>query len=287
MGKDAKSLKASMEKRAKVVLKYGIVPTSILKNNLMDRAIDPIASARLVTPGSYQDKTNPNYKHFAISGRGSRWGALSRFPQNIGRILVKFYTNEGQIVYDPHAGHNSRMQLTYECNRHYVGVDICHEFMEMNKFVAKQLKSLTNSSTITLIEGSSDKVDLPDNYADFTLTSPPYWNMEYYGPEPEQLGNAPTYERFLELLYNHIAENYRILKPGAWCCYNINDFRINGVFYPYHVDATILLKKAGFIIQDTIIMDICDTPYGFIFADKIDKQKQFPKRHEYVVIAQK
>jgi len=145
---------------------------------------------------------------------------------------------------------------------------------------------IDNPATITLIEGSSAKVDLPDNYADFTITSPPYWDIEYYGDEPEQLGNAKTYDNFLDALSAHIRENFRILKSGAFCAWFVNDFRKNNIFYPYHSDLIYFFQEAGFEMFNIYIVDLGNT-FGKIFAQQIEKSKIFPKRHEYCLLFQK
>ena len=231
---------------------------------------------------------------FAVSGMSCRSGGLSRFSQNVGKLIVQFYCPEGGIVYDPFAGHNSRMELVSKTGRSYVGVDVSHEFMEANRELQKTLIGNDGkrfclygpTAPINLIEGSSAKVDLPNDYADFTITSPPYWDLEYYGEEPEQLGRAKTYESFLEFLLKHIEENYRILKPGAFCAWFVNDFTKNGIFYPYHVDLCTYFKKAGFEIHNVYIVDL-GQPIAAAFVRTMVSSKRFPKRHEYCIMARK
>jgi len=182
------------------------------------------------------------------------------------------------------------MQLVYECNRNYIGVDISKEFMKNNReirdFLLSENNLIKSDATITLIEGSSSKVNLPSNHADFTITSPPYWDIEYYGDEPEQLGKKQTYDSFLDSLSLHIQENYRILKPGSFCAWFVNDFRKNNIFYPYHSDLIYFFQEVGFEIISIYIVDLGNT-FGEIFVQQIEKSKIFPKRHEYCLLFQK
>jgi DNA modification methylase len=181
------------------------------------------------------------------------------------------------------------MQLTYEALRNYIGVDISKEFMVHNKQIQAIIQNrgiLKSDNTIILIEGSSSKVDLPDNHADFTITSPPYWNIEYYGNEPEQLGNAKTYQKFLELISVHIKENYRILKSGAYCCYNVNDFIKGGVYLTYHADLIPIFLNVGFVLHTIYIIDL-GLPVQAAFVQHIKKTMRFPKRHEYILTFRK
>jgi len=296
-GKNLKSLKKSEKIRSDFILKYGYVPDSILKHNRATSSKGAVLLKR-----RYQDKLNKTLRKnnslinqvmqssSCKSVRGGRDAPLSTFPQEIGRLIVDFYCFENGIVYDPFAGHNSRMELVFKTNRHYVGIDVSKKFMEANRQIKNKL--LKNQSffksdkTIKLIECSSAKVDLPDNYGDFTITSPPYWNIEYYGDEAEQLGNAKTYSKFLELISEHIKENFRILKDGAFCAWFVNDFVKNKIFYPYHADLIPIFIKVGFEICQIYIIDL-GVPIGIAFIQDIINYKRFPKRHEYCLLFRK
>ena len=295
-GKNIDSLRKSRKIRSDFIVKYGSVPTSILNHVKSDKSLDLIAKENSYFKTSRVHKIGIGSKKereiFDVSGQDCRDGALSRLPQNIGRLIVDFYCPENGIVYDPFAGHNSRMQLVYESKRNYIGVDISKEFMEANRKIRDKLSEenenvlLKNKSTIELIEGSSDSVDLQDNHADFTITSPPYWDLEYYGDEPEQLGKNKTYEGFLKCLKNHAKENYRILKEGSFCAWFVNDFRKNNVFYPYHSDLIPLFADCGFELFSIYIVDL-GYPISASFVQGIIKTKQFPKRHEYCLLFRK
>jgi hypothetical protein len=186
------------------------------------------------------------------------------------------------------------MQLTFECGRDYYGCDVSKEFMTYNRKVKKFLigeskKGLLTSDetpTIKLFYQSSHSVkQIKSNFADFTITSPPYWDIEYYGPEKEQLGMAKSYDKFMQLLSRHARENYRILKPGSYCCWFINDFRKNKMFYPYHIDTYRMLCSAGFTPFNIYILKLPSITKQFIQWTK--KSKILPKEHEYIVVVKK
>jgi len=290
-GKNMDSLARSRQIRANFVSEFGLVPSSILVNNRQDRAIDLskgegrdyITISRKIAK-SFQTKAE--IQAWETSHRGARQGALSAFPQNIGRLLVKFYCPKHGIVLDVFAGHNSRMQLVYESGRSYVGMDVSKKFMEHNRQIKKILEErglIKSDNFIKLIEGSSHQVPLPDNYADFSITSPPYWNIEDYGDEPEQLGKAKTYEDFLKLISRHIKETYRVLKPNTFCCWNINDFIKDRHYHAYHADLIPIFLESGFSLHTIYIIDL-GLPVQAAFIQVTLKTKRFPKQHEYVLV---
>jgi len=85
--------------------------------------------------------------------------------------------------------------------------------------------------------------------------SPPYWDLEYYGDEKEQLGYNHSYGEFLNGLGRVVNECHRVLKRDKYCIFNVNDFRKNGILYTYHSDVIELFKKAGFNMHDIIVVE--------------------------------
>lgn len=294
MGKDLDSLESSRDRRAEIKVKYGFIPTSIIeaeKQSLQSK--DANAEKR-----NYYSTTNVEFGSvadtiFDVSGQSCRGkgGALSRYPQNIGRYLVKMYSNEGETVLDPFAGHNSRMELVYKLGRNYIGYDLSHTFMESNRVESENLQGkkqgllFPSTNTIMLIEGDSRDIELAQP-ADMVLTSPPYYDIEYYGDEAGQLGFCRTYGDFIKDITIILGKCYQYLKTGGFCCWSINDFRRNGKFIAYHSDIIQAYLKVGFILHDIVIVDL-GYPIGAAFATQLEEQRRTAKRHEYIIIGKK
>ena len=284
-GKNLDALLDSRQKRERILRLFnGNLPQSIMIANKRTREDDIARGGYEESEWRSEDGNKMLDSIFGISGKGTKNGALSIFPQNIGDAMIKLYSSPGDIILDPFAGHNSRMELAAKNKRDYIGYDVCHEFMEYNRKYAIQYRELYGTR-IELHEGDSRK-ELSmqrDCIADFTLTSPPYYDIEYYGDEPEQLGNSETYQSFLNGLGIIINNNYRCLKSGSYCAYFVNDFRRKGKFHLYHIDVIKLMERAGFEIKDILIVDL-GVPIRAAFATQIVEQKILPKRHEYGII---
>jgi DNA modification methylase len=221
-----------------------------------------------------------------ISGRGSLNGALSKFPQEVGRTIVLFYTEPGDTIVDPFAGHNSRMDLCVKAGRNYIGCDLSKDFMEFNRRRADILRKRFPKAEIQLHHCDSRKQPIADSVGDFTLTSPPYWDIEYYGDEDEQLGKIDSYEEFMDGMEEVLAENFRTLKSGAYSAWFINDFRKDKVFYFYHMDIAERGRRVGFIPHDILVVDLGRCVRD-CFINQAVELKILPKRHEYAVIFRK
>jgi DNA modification methylase len=270
----------------------GVMPDSVLKHNRTDLSMDTQAESRSYSKTGNDAGFEGQIGHaFVVSGRGGRTTALSRFPQNIGRILVNLYSKRGDTVVDPFAGHNSRMEFCWRLERHYVGCDVSRVFMAANRQIRETLLHsrehdffpTMNKATITLHECDSREMPVKSGLGDFTITSPPYWNIEDYGDETGQLGKNDDYREFLRQLERVASENFRCLKSGSFCVWCVNDFRWQGKFYNYHGHTIDLMRSAGFKQFDIAIIDL-GVPPRAAFAAELIRTKILPKRHEYALV---
>ena len=227
------------------------------------------------------------HEAFEMSERGVKYGALSTFPQNVGKSILLLYSDPGQIVLDPFAGHNSRLDLCVNNGRHYIGYDICKEFMDFNKYRAKILRKNLPSAKIKLYDQDSREMRYTkSSSADFTITSPPYYDVEYYGPENNQLGKLKTYGEFLAGIKSVLSENLRVLKSGSFSVWFVNDFRRKKKFHIYHADVLRLAEEVGFRIVDIFIVDFGPCIRD-VFINETIKTRIIPKRHEYGLVFRK
>lgn len=63
---------------------------------------------------------------------------------------------------------------------------------------------------------------MPDNFLDCVITSPPYWQLRDYGYEG-QWGLEPTFNEYLEHLWEMMDEIKRVLKKTGTCWINLGD----------------------------------------------------------------
>jgi DNA modification methylase len=63
---------------------------------------------------------------------------------------------------------------------------------------------------------------MPNNFLDCVITSPPYWQLRDYGYEG-QWGLEPTFNEYLQHLWEMMDEIYRVLKPNGTCWVNLGD----------------------------------------------------------------
>lgn len=297
-GKGISSLQNAKQGRNSLLALFGgaaNLPSSIMRADRahLGRDVDEPSAIRNyndTAPGieKSRDEKLPDSvrKAYYISGRGCEAGALSKFPQNIGRSMVLLYSEPGDIVFDPHAGHNSRMDLCVKAGRNYVGCDISNEFMKFNFKRADELRERFPNTNITLHHCDSRSVPVKSKSANFSITSPPYYDIEEYGDEPEQLGKAKTYEEFLKGMQLVMNETYRVLRYGSYSIWFVNDFRRKKKFHTYHIDIIRLANNAGFTTHDILIVDLGKSIRD-CFTNQIVETRILPKRHEFGLVFKK
>jgi len=295
--KDQESLEESREIRAYLISKYGFIPESII-------------------PADWSIKTDRRRQKTYLEHRkaGKNWGTAfslsdlssgqlhSDFPHNVCRFFIKFltedkleepgcYGNYLPTVLDPFAGHNSRMEDCFATFRNYVGHDLCKEFMETNREIREKLLTGTlwpqdSLPRLALVEGDSrDTINYVEKF-DMAITSPPFWDIEQYGPEAEQLSEQKTFNDFMFSLGKVFSNVFKALKPNTFFVVEVNDFRRQGVFYTYHSSAIQWLQRVGFTIHDIVICDY-QKSIQQAFAVQLDRIKVVGKRHSYFIVCSK
>lgn len=235
--------------------------------------------------------------------------ALSQFPSKLAKQVVVMWSKPEDRIWDPFAGHFTRPLISNYFDRHYWGQDVSKEYFEKTKQGILQrtegglledevLIDTEDEITVNLNNNwlrlqhkdSRNSGDVPDEWADFTITSPPYFDLEFYGPEDEQLGNAADgdYDEFLEMLHEVMEHNYRVLKPGRYAAWVVNDFRQNCMengLYPYHRDVMNIAEDVGFTIHD--VAQYKTGVSGGMFVKQLAHMEVTGKIHEYVLVFRK
>lgn len=296
MGKTREDLDISREIRRRVIKTYGEVPTSVWKIDFTKNKFvwDPRTRQSEV---AWKDKSGDKEleKAWGLCNKSVRHGAQSTLPYDMVERVLKFYSNIGDVFLDPTMGDPTVMTVAYQLKRHFIGYDISEENFNINAQLKEKLKGETEQKTLDTgsnpnidiyKKSSEDMNDVADESVDVVFFSPPYYNIEFYGKEAQQLGYGKTYEEFLAGLGTIINECYRTMKYGKYCAININDFVMKGKFYDFHMDVAKLMDKAGFRRHDTIIIN-WQNCIGQAFASQVEAWKKTAKIHEYILIGKK
>jgi len=217
---------------------------------------------------------------------------LSQFPPEVARYCILQWSDEGDLMFDPFMERLPRILVAHILKRHAIGYDISTPFFRWDEYWLGQIRKMEAQAIITPPEAEysieiyhrdSRTVHLPDASVDFVFTSPPYYDVEYYGNEPEQLGNAGTYEAFLADLALVAQQCMRVLTPGKFCVWVVNDFRRDGRLIPYHADVIkMFLDIPGVVLHDLAIYKT--GTLGKVYVRRNERSRTTAKAHEYILV---
>lgn len=123
--------------------------------------------------------------------------STSIFDPVLCEIMYNWFTKENDLVFDRFCGGSVRGIVASFLNRNYVGVDIRQEQLEENK---KQTE-LCNTHIPRYYHTS----EITNERYDFFFTCPPYWNLEKYSNQSDDLSNMDQDIFWTE--YRSILEN--------------------------------------------------------------------------------
>jgi hypothetical protein len=144
--------------------------------------------------------------------------SISMFKPDIAKYMYMKYSDENDIVYDYSAGWGGRMLGAASCNREYIGTD---------PWTTDELKIMSESlglKKIKLIKAGSETVNLEENSIDFSFSSPPYFDQEYYSNDLTQAyNNGENY--FYDIYWSKTLDNVKkALKPNKWFGLNVKNY---------------------------------------------------------------
>lgn len=236
--------------------------------------------------------------------------ALSQFPSKLAKQIIMLWSKPQDKIWDPFAGHFSRPLLSNYFDRDYWGQDVSEDYYKRTRreildrcggglledeIIREEQRDIEvdlNDNYLRLQnKDSRNSEDVPSEWADFTMTSPPYFDLEYYGPEDEQIGHgSDDYDEFLGKLKEIMAHNFRILKEGRYAVYVVNDFRQGCMeagqgLTAYHRDVINIAEEVGFINHDLAMYPTGVS--GGMFAQQLVHMEITGKIHEFVLVFRK
>ncbi len=297
--------KGQIERR-EMLQRFGFIPVSILRlsRGQLSRSMYNLLAER--PGGSMPNKASRLWEESAKSPeaaakakrrrerglRGSLGGLMSQknrrsvsyMPAELVDFAIKYYAEPGQVYLDPFSAQGIQMQVAVVRGLHYWGSDCCEEYVAYTNNVLEKLAVPSELHVEVRCQDSRNADWVPDGIGDFSFYSPPYWNIEFYGPEPEQLGTGKTYEEFIEGMTEVARAWHPKFKDGAFLIINVGDWHRDGKLVPYHADTIDLMREAGYSMHDIWVTDGILTGINRLFAVQKNRSRVAPRIHEYLLV---
>jgi DNA modification methylase len=217
----------------------------------------------------------------------------AKFPENLIKKFIEFYTNENDNVFDPMSGTGSTQLAAVQLGRNAYGTELSDFFTKLsneriNEYLNPKQKSLfpEEKKQVNFKILNKDVRKINDNdfpVFDYIITSPPYWDMLNmkgaenqakrkqkglkinYSDDENDLGNIDDYNEFLDELTDIYVNLLKYLKSGGYVTIIVKNIKKKGQNYPFAWDLARRLSEKLYILPEFFWLqdDINLAPYGY------------------------
>lgn len=154
---------------------------------------------------------------------------VSNFRPTVARAIIHRYSPPCGQVLDFSAGYGGRLLGALTMGRHYTGIDPSEWQVRGLRTMIEVCGPKTHcAGRAEIIPGPAEELlrNLQSGSVDLVFSSPPYFNREKYGFEPEQsFVRFPTLDKWLDgFLRVVLVESARILRKRGWLALNVGNF---------------------------------------------------------------
>ncbi len=207
------------------------------------------------------------------------------FPVKLADRLIKMYSKEGDVVFDPFAGIGTTLIAAQNLKRHAIGIELNPKFAKIaEQWLAENRNLFSGDCKYKIVNDDCRnlKQHVHDGRVQVTVTSPPYADfirksvedrktthkksvlkfennstVKPYSEDAKDFGNL-SYANFLDELRAVLQANLEVTTNGGYSAWVVKDYRDtkNKIPYvPFHSDLAQLGQQVGFKFHDLIIWD--------------------------------
>jgi SAM-dependent methyltransferase len=277
------------------------LPLSILnfsRNQKLYSIVQDDAKPEMAATVEGQGNSSTGYKYSALN--------MTEFSPDVVEWVYSFFLNDqpGAKIYDPFSGRSTRGIMAFVGGYSYYGIDLMQQTVDDNNKRLREIKAGQNALSgtpsgitqpklapeISFVRGDSCNAATTSSLAsesfDFALTCPPYWDLEVYSNDPDDISTCKTYEEFLAKMQVCFNETYRVLKPQSFFVFVANYFRHEGRFYHLANDLVKCGQQVGFKWYDEVILNL-KSPRALRTMSGAFRRFHTAKSHEYMEVMYK
>lgn len=180
----------------------------------------------------------------------------AKYPESLVEEFIKFFTKEGQVVFDPFLGTGSTLVACSNCSRKGIGIELQEKYGKIARERTSGQKVFIGDSF--KVKEIWEKNKFPK--IDFLITSPPYGPMlnkkglatkdrkgkgldVKYSEDEKDLGNVMDYNLFVSKLVDLFVEIKDLMKEGAYLVIILQNYREGSEYRTLAWDFSTGMKK--------------------------------------------
>lgn len=193
---------------------------------------------------------------------GWYWG---NFIPQIPRQMMLRYTKKGDWVLDPFVGSGTTLIECRRLGRNGIGVEINEKVVSKARELIKKEPNKFNIIS-EIIVGDSTIFDFENylkekgvNNVQLLIMHPPYWDIIKFSDHSNDLSNAQTLGKFLEMFGKVIDNTYKILEKNRYLVVVIGDKYSKGEWVPLGFYCMNEILKRGYKLKSIIVKNFEET----------------------------
>lgn len=209
---------------------------------------------------------------------GSKY-TTSIFNPHLAQMIISAYAPIGARIFDPFAGGGTRGFVSSAMKHEYFGIEIRQN--EVDRLKARMAEIGTYFEVVC---GDSRNYPIDTSAFDFSLTCPPYYDLEIYSDIEGDMSNVQTYGQFTGMLRDSIKTTYKALKQGSLSVWVVGNFRDKrGDLRHFNGDFVRLATECGFRLHDELIFWGASN-VAFQRSGQFVANRRSVRVHEYIII---
>jgi len=193
-----------------------------------------------------------------------------------------FMPGEGSIL-DPFSGGSVRGIVASYIGHKYTGIDLSEKQIQANE---KQALTIVPDKLPKWITGDSINIkELAPGEYDFIFSCPPYFDLEIYSDDKNDLSNSGSYEDFIKAYRSIIFNSVSMLKENRFACFVVGDIRDKKGFYRnFPADTISAFQDAGMILYNEAILVTAVGSLPIRITRQFQGYRKLGKTHQNVLI---
>jgi len=222
---------------------------------------------------------------------GDKWGGgrscwagadTSIFDPVISELCYKWFCIDNGKILDPFAGGSVRGIVANYLKYKYTGIDLSKGQIEANYKQAKEI--IPDNIPNWIIGNSLTEIDKLDNDYDFVFSCPPYFDLEIYSDDKDDLSNL-DWEEFKKQYKLIIEKAVNKLKDDRFACFVVGDIRDKKGFYRNFVSDTIsAFQDAGTLLYNEAILVTAVGSLPIRIGKQFGSYRKLGKTHQNVLV---
>ncbi len=241
----------------------------------------------LYTDSGRETHSYDNRRMSKYNGRKGHSG-ISQFNPVLTEVMYKWFTpHENSMILDPFAGGITRGGIASILGHRYIGYDLNPEQINANRNIYAELQERY------IISGNAewknqDCINILDdnNKYDMLLTCPPYFNLEKYTTDENDLSNCNTYDDFLKQYTARLDACFDVMDDDTFAVIVVSDVRSKDTteYYPLVADTISVCRNIGWKYYNEIILYNDTGNLAITSGDYLRKARKVGRQHQNVLV---